>query len=215
MVMEIDAAGEVVDRLLAGDEEAFAQLVAAHHGALLRLALTFVSDRGTAEEVVQETWLAVVKGLKSFERRSSLKTWIFRILVNRARTRGARDGRTVNFSELEDVEDDTSLLDRFSGQGRWVQPPALWQEQDPEDLLLRRETVDSLEDAVARLPPAQRAVITLRDIQGVEAQEVCNVLSITETNQRVLLHRARAKVRAVMEAHLRRAGRAHDRRRES
>jgi RNA polymerase sigma-70 factor, ECF subfamily len=196
----------LVNRLLAGDEEAFTQLVGAHHGALLRLAQTFVSDRGAAEEVVQETWLAVLKGLRSFEGRSSLKTWIFRILVNRARTRGARDGRTVVFSALEDIEGEgTPLLDRFSGQGRWVQPPAMWQEQDPEDLLLRQETVRCLQEAIDRLPPAQRAVVTLRDMQGIDAQEVCNLLSISETNQRVLLHRGRTKVRAALERHVKRA----------
>lgn len=195
----------LLERLLAGDEEAFSELVSAHHGALLRLAVTFVSDRGAAEEVVQETWLGVLKGLKSFEKRASLKTWIFRILVNRARSRGARDGRTLTFSALEDPDEDGGdLLDRFSAKGQWVQPPSLWQEQDPEDLLLRAETVDWLENAIASLPPNQRAVVTLRDIEGIDAQEVCNVLAITETNQRVLLHRARTRVRGMLEEHLKR-----------
>jgi RNA polymerase sigma-70 factor (ECF subfamily) len=195
----------LLERLLAGDEAAFSALVAAHHGSLLRLALTFVSNHAAAEEVVQDTWLGVLKGLESFERRASLKTWIFRILVNRARTRGARDGRTVNFSALEGPDGDTeALTDRFSAEGRWVQPPALWQEQDPEDLLLRGETVSCLQDAVASLPPNQRAVVTLRDVNGMEAQEVCNVLGISETNQRVLLHRARTRVRAALENHLKR-----------
>jgi RNA polymerase sigma-70 factor (ECF subfamily) len=192
-------------RLLAGDEAAFSTLVTSLHGSLLRLALTFVSNHAAAEEVVQETWLGVLKGLKSFEGRASLKTWIFRILVNRARTRGARDGRTVNFSALEDPDGDTeALTDRFSAQGRWVQPPALWQEQNPEDLLLRSETVNCLQDAIANLPPNQRAVVTLRDVNGIEPQEVCNILGITETNQRVLLHRARTRVRATLEKHLKR-----------
>lgn len=195
----------VLERLLAGDEAAFSALVSAHHGSLLRLALTFVSDRGAAEEVVQETWLGVLKGLKSFERRASLKTWIFRILVNRARTRGARDGRTLTFSALQEPEGEgADLLDRFSAEGRWVQPPSLWQEQDPEDLLLRAETADCLESAIASLPANQKAVVTLRDIEGIEAAEVCNMLALTETNQRVLLHRARTKVRARLEKHLHR-----------
>lgn len=197
---------EVIDRLLAGDETAFTTLVTAHHGSLLRLALTFVSDRGAAEEVVQDTWLGVLKGLKSFERRASLKTWIFRILVNRARTRGARDGRTMNFSALQDPEGDgTDLIDRFSAEGRWAQPPSLWQAQDPEDLLLRAETVDCIESAIANLPANQRAVVMLRDVEGIEAEEACNMLAISETNQRVLLHRARTKVRAMLERHLKRS----------
>ncbi len=207
--MRSEAAAEADDavlaRLLAGDEAAFSELVTAHHASLLRLALTFVSDRGAAEEVVQETWLGVVKGLKSFERRASLKTWIFRILVNRARSRGARDRRTLTFSALQDSEGgDADLLDRFSAEGRWTQPPSLWQEQDPEDLLLRAETVQCLENAIASLPPNQQAVVTLRDVEGIEAGDVCNMLAISETNQRVLLHRARTKVRAALEKHLKR-----------
>lgn len=193
----------VLERLLAGDEAAFSALVTAHQGSLLRLALTFVSDYGAAEEVVQETWLGVIKGLKTFERRASLKTWIFRILVNRARTRGARDGRTLNVSALQDPDgDDAGLLDRFSAGGRWVQPPSSWQARDPEDLLLRAETAECLERAIASLPASQRAVVTLRDVEGIGAQEVCNILAISETNQRVLLHRARARVRAMLENHL-------------
>lgn len=195
----------IIDRLLAGDETAFSELVAAHHASLLRLALTFVSDRGAAEEVVQDTWLGVIKGLKTFEKRASLKTWIFRILVNRARSRGARDRRTVTFSALQDPENgDADLLDRFSAEGRWAQPPSLWQEQNPEDLLLRAETVQCLENAIENLPPAQQAVVTLRDVEGIEAQDVCNILAISETNQRVLLHRARTKVRTALDRHLRR-----------
>ena len=207
--MRSDTDGEnddaVLERLLAGDEAAFSALVAAHQGSLLRLALTFVSDRGVAEEVVQETWLGVIKGLKTFEKRASLKTWIFRILVNRARTRGARDGRTLNFSALQGPDGDSAdLVERFSAEGRWIQPPSLWQAQDPEDLLLRAETAECLKSAIASLPENQRAVVTLRDLEGIDAQEICNILSISETNQRVLLHRARTKVRAILEKHLKR-----------
>lgn len=195
----------IVERLLARDEAAFADLVAAYHSSLIRLALTFVSDHGAAEEVVQETWLGVVKGLPSFERRSSLKTWIFRILVNRARTRGGRDGRLVNFSAFGELDDEPSgVADRFSAEGRWIEPPSMWHEQNPEELLLRREVADWLRDAISSLPANQRAVISLRDIEGVEAPEVCNILGISETNQRVLLHRARTKVRAALESDLKR-----------
>jgi RNA polymerase sigma-70 factor (ECF subfamily) len=200
-----DTDASVIERLLARDEAAFADLVAAHHSSLLRLALTFVSDHGAAEEVVQETWLGVIKGLPSFERRSSLKTWIFRILVNRARTRGGRDGRLVNFSMFGDLDDEPSgVADRFSAEGRWLQPPSIWHEHNPEELLLRRELADWLQDAISSLPANQRAVISLRDIEGVEAPEVCNILGIRETNQRVLLHRARTRVRAALESNLKR-----------
>jgi RNA polymerase sigma-70 factor (ECF subfamily) len=194
----------LVERLLAGDESAFSEVVTHLQSSLLRLARTFVADQGAAEEVVQETWLGVVKGLRSFERRSSLKTWIFRILVNRARTRGARDGRTVHFSDLNPAgESGSAIEDRFS-DGRWAQPPSLWTERNPEDVLLRAETADVLQHAIDGLPATQRAVLTLRDIDGVEAREVCNMLAISETNQRVLLHRARTRVRAALEVHLKR-----------
>jgi RNA polymerase sigma-70 factor, ECF subfamily len=196
----------LVERLLAGDEEAFARLVGAHHASMVRLALTFVTDRGAAEEVVQETWLGVLKGLPAFEGRASLKTWIYRILVNRARTRGIRDGRTVNFSALEDADEaETTLADRFTAQGRWIRPPAMWAEQDPEAVLLRRETAGALQRAIENLPAPQRAVLTLRDVEGVDAREVCNILAISETNLRVLLHRARTRVRAALDSHLRSA----------
>jgi RNA polymerase sigma-70 factor (ECF subfamily) len=193
----------LVGRLLAGDEAAFSELVMNLQSSLLRLARTFVADHGAAEEVVQETWLGVVKGLGSFERRSSLKTWIFRILVNRARTRGSRDGRTVQFSALDSGDESgTAIEDRLSADGRWVQPPTLWKEQNPEDVLLRHEMADVLQHAIDALPATQRAVLTLRDVDGIDAQEVCNILAISQTNQRVLLHRARTRVRAMLEDHL-------------
>ena len=193
----------LLERLLAGDEAAFSDLVAVLHGSLIRFARTFVSDGGAAEEVVQETWLGVLKGLRSFERRSSLKTWIFRIAMNRARTRGARDGRVVNFSALSQSDEQTSALpDRFTAEGRWLQPPSRWHAQTPEDLLLRREAVTGLREAIANLPPDQRAVIRLRDMDGVGAPEVCDILGISETNQRVLLHRARRRIRAALDSHL-------------
>ena len=199
----VDTDDSFLARLLAGDEAAFSELVTAHHASLLRLALTFVSDYGAAEEVVQETWLGVLNGLKSFERRASLKTWIFRILVNRARSRGVRDGRTVPFSALQDpASDDMDVLEWFTAKGGWLQPPAMWQQQDPEALILQRETVNCLEAAIADLPPNQRAVVSLRDVEGVEAEEVCNILAITGANQRVLLHRARSRVRSALEKHL-------------
>jgi RNA polymerase sigma-70 factor, ECF subfamily len=192
---------DLVNRLRAGDEAAFTALVEAHHGALIRLALAFVPERGAAEEVVQDTWIGVLRGLPAFEGRASLKTWIFRILVNRARTRGVRESRFVPLSPAqEDGADD--LAGRFDAAGGWAHPPSPWADDSPEGLLLRGEVLDLLQAEIERLPAAQRAVLTLRDIEGIPSGEVCNVLAISETNQRVLLHRARTRVRAALERHV-------------
>lgn len=198
----------LVKRLLNGDEVAFTGLVEQYHGRLLRLAMVFVSDRASAEEVVQDTWLAVLTGLGSFEGRSGLKTWIFSILTNRAKTRGQRDKRSVPFSALsnQDREDEPAVHpSRFKPNGSWSAPPERWDEDTPEGLLLRHETRALVDRTIADLPASQRAVITLRDVEGLGSAEVCNVLEISETNQRVLLHRARAKVRTVLEQYLQRA----------
>jgi RNA polymerase sigma-70 factor (ECF subfamily) len=165
-----------------------------------------------AEEVVQETWLAVLQGLGAFEGRSSLKTWIFRILSNRAKTRGKREGRMVPFPTLggpSGEEGDEPAVDpaRFSPDGHWRDPPRTWGSESPEDLLLRAEIRASVERALADLPPAQRAVVTLRDVEGFESDETCAALDISEANQRVLLHRGRARVRRALEGVLDRAKR--------
>jgi RNA polymerase sigma-70 factor (ECF subfamily) len=169
----------------------------------------YVSTRAVAEEVVQEAWLGVLRGLGRFEGRSSLKTWIFRILTNTAKTRGEREGRTVPFSALAgeevDADDPAVDADRFRKEGRWTghwsEPPADWA-QLPEARLLGDEARAVIDQAVASLPPAQATVIRLRDIEGFDAEDVCNVLEISETNQRVLLHRARSKVRRALEDYL-------------
>jgi RNA polymerase sigma-70 factor, ECF subfamily len=200
--------GRLIEALKRRDEAAFVQLVRRYQGPLLRLALVYARSRAVAEEIVQETWLGVLRGLDRFERRSSFKTWLFRILVNRARTRGEREGRTVPFSALggaalEPVEPAVAP-ERFLGPDHpewplhWAVPPSSWG-ASPEEQLLRRETLDLIEHAIAALPPAWREVITLRDVEGLTADEVCNVLGISETNQRVLLHRARSRVRGVLE----------------
>ncbi len=197
----------LVKRLLDGDEAAFTGLVEQYHGRLLRLALVFVSDRASAEEVVQDTWLAVLTGLQSFEGRSGLKTWIFSILSNRAKTRAQRDKRSVPFSALRspDADGDPAVdPSRFSPDGMWSAPPERWAEDTPEKLLLRRETRALIDQTIAELPAAQRAVITLKDVEGLDSAEICNILAISETNQRVLLHRARARVRAALEQYLHR-----------
>jgi RNA polymerase sigma-70 factor (ECF subfamily) len=187
-----------VARLRAGDEAAFVALVSRHHRALLQLALAYAGTRAAAEEVVQDTWVAVLDGLANFEERSSLRTWIARILVNRAKTRAVRDGRTVPFSSLDltDAEDGCA----FDARGFWSAPPTPW-DHAPEALLLRKESREMLERELALLPAAQRAVVTLRDVDGWTSEEVCNVLDLSETNQRVLLHRGRSRMRAALERH--------------
>jgi RNA polymerase sigma-70 factor, ECF subfamily len=195
----------LVKRMLAGDEAAFTHVVERYHGSLIRVALAFVASRDVAEEVAQETWLAVLNGLPAFEGRSTLKSWIFSILTNRAKTRGVRDKRTVAFSELSNVGSDGEPAvdpDRFTLAGTWSAPPGRWDRDTPEQLLLRQEARAMMEQAIAGLPASQRAVVTLRDIEGLEAAEVCNILELSETNQRVLLHRARSKVRAALERYV-------------
>jgi RNA polymerase sigma-70 factor (ECF subfamily) len=198
----------LVEALRRGDEKAFAALVDRYHSSLLRLAMSYVATREQAEDVVQETWLGVLNGIDRFEGRSSLKTWIFRILVNRAKTKGVRERRSVPFSSLEgDGDENQPSVDasRFQEGGRsagaWSAPPESW-EGIPEDRLLSGETRMVVEEAIALLPAMQRAVITLRDVRGFTAQEACDVLGLTEANQRVLLHRARSKVRARLEEYL-------------
>jgi RNA polymerase sigma-70 factor (ECF subfamily) len=174
---------------------------------LVRLAQSFVPSHAVAEEVVQETWLAVLDGLDRFEGRSGLRTWVFSILVNRAKTRGTRERRTVPFSAVaEGSEPDTPAVDpaRFRENGMWGDPPRKWETDAADNVLMRRQGLEHLQAALASLPDAQRAVLVLRDIDGLDAIEVCNVLEIAETNQRVLLHRARSKLRAALEAYVER-----------
>jgi RNA polymerase sigma-70 factor (ECF subfamily) len=193
----------LVARLRASDESAFNELVRRDHGALLRLALVFLPNRALAEEAVQDTWAAVVDGLSSFEGRSSLKTWILRILANRAKTRLTRESRSVPFSALKDSDLDEPVVDpsRFSSNGRWAAPPQRYDDDGPEKQLMHKEAIRCLERAMQELPPNQRAVVTLRDVEGLDSDEVCNILGVRETNQRVLLHRARSKLRRALEEH--------------
>ena len=197
---------ELVERARGGDEEAFTELVRRHSPALLRLARMYVASEAVAEDVVQETWLGVLRGLDRFEGRSAFRTWLFRILVNRAKTRGVREHRSVPFASLGgggdggDEGDAGPSVDptRFVEEGAWASPPRRW-EDDPELALESREVRRIAEEAIARLPERQRIVITLRDLEGLSSDEVRNALDLTETNQRVLLHRARAKVRQALE----------------
>lgn len=202
--------GQLLEALKRREESAFVLLVRRYQGPLLRLALVYARSRAVAEEIVQDAWLGVLQGIDAFEGRSSFKTWLFRILVNRARTRAEREDRTVPFSELAAPGDDVEAAvpaDRFlpadhpEWAHHWALPPKEWG-ASPEQLLLSQEMLALIDGAIRALAPAQREVITLRDVEGWTSEEVCNVLGISETNQRVLLHRARSRVRAVLERHL-------------
>ena len=200
--MEDRAESDLIAKLRAGDEPAFAMLVDRYHAAMRRLARTFVSTDAAADEVVQDTWIVVLDGIAKFEERSSFKTWLFRILVNRARTKGVREARTVPASSLApDDEGDPSAVDpaRFDQRGMWSTPPGRWDGDTPEALVLRQELVTVLEQAIRGLPERQRTVVVLRDVLGWTSDEVCNVLELEETNQRVLLHRARSRLREMLE----------------
>jgi RNA polymerase sigma-70 factor, ECF subfamily len=196
----------LVEGLRAGDEAAFAAVIRMYGAGMLRVAEMYVSSRAVAEDVVQEAWVGVLRGIGRFEGRSSLKTWLYRIVANTAKTRGVRESRSVPFSSLGDGGDEGTVdADRFLGSGErfpghWAVPPQAWA---PEGRLLSEETLEVVERAIDKLPPAQRAVITMRDVQGFTSEEVCNALDLTETNQRVLLHRARAKVRSALEEYMR------------
>jgi RNA polymerase sigma-70 factor (ECF subfamily) len=189
---------DLVRRLRSGDESAFAEVVDAYHSSMVRLAQTFVSSRAVAEEVTQDTWLAVLKGIGRFEGRSSLKTWIFRILSNRARSTGVREQRTTPV----DVSDEAAVdRRRFDAGGAWSDPPAHWSDE-VVDRFSSGPLVAQVRAAISDLPESQRAVVTLRDLDGLSSKEVCDVLQISEVNQRVLLHRGRSRIRARLEDEL-------------
>lgn len=209
-----DRDAELVSALQQGDESAFLTLVERYHATMVRVARGYVASRAVAEEVAQETWLGVLQGINRFEGRSSLRTWIFRILTNRAKTRGQREARTIPFSSLGPAgEDGGPSVDpeRFRpaedrvAPGAWADPPREWG-HDPVRRLLGRETLGLIGAAIDELPPTQREVIVLRDVEGWEAAEVCDALELSEGNQRVLLHRARSRVRSALEEHLGREG---------
>jgi RNA polymerase sigma-70 factor, ECF subfamily len=193
---------QLVAALRAGDEEAFTMLVTRWHASLKRVARAYVRTDAVAEEVVQETWLAAIAGLERFEQRASLRTWLFQILANRARTRAVREHRSVPFTALAGADEPAVAADRFQGEdatwpGHWAAPPRPW--DDPERRLQSLEAREVLRAAIGALPEMQQAVLTLRDVEGLEAQEVCELLDLSDANQRVILHRARARVRTRLE----------------
>jgi RNA polymerase sigma-70 factor (ECF subfamily) len=214
MMTAPDAAGPLLDeaRLVAalrnGQESAFSELIDRYQSSMLSLAQRYVRSRTIAQEVVQETWLSVLKGIDRFEQRSSLKTWLFRILVNQAKSRGIRESRNVPFSALdgegsEPAVESERFFDRHHERwpGHWAAYPSSWSDI-PEQRLLSRETLECLKDSIRALPERQRIVVTMRDVEGWSPEEVCGALEITDANQRILLHRARSKLRRELERHL-------------
>ena len=201
--------GQLVAKLRQGDESAFDQLVNQHHGALIRMAMVYVADREVAEEVVQDTWMAVIESLDRFEGRSSLRTWIFGIMIHKAKDRGVREKRHTTFSAFESYDDDSEEAvdpSRFqqSGEwtGHWAFPPQPWDNQTPEKLLASQQAVNAMNQAIEGLPATLKEVLILRDVEGVESKEICELLKITETNLYVRLHRARERVRTTVETAL-------------
>src|ERR1700753_2344535 len=193
----MDADQILLRRLRDGDEQAFTLLVERYNPALLRLALSFVASRGVAEGVVQDTWRAVLRGLGRFEERSALRTWLFTILVNRARSTGVREARSVPVADAGPAVD----ASRFGPNGAWAQPPEHWIEE-AEDRVDAVKLSELLRVGLDGLPARQREVVLLRDVEGLSSAEVCDVLAISEANQRVLLHRGRSKLRQALETEL-------------
>jgi RNA polymerase sigma-70 factor (ECF subfamily) len=193
----MEADSSLLRRLRDGDEQAFSVLVTRYHSPMLGLALSFVSSRAVAEEVVQDTWLAVLRGIGRFEERSSLRTWLFTILVNRARTTGVRVARSVPVADAGPAVD----ASRFGPSGAWAAPPEHWIEE-AENRVDAVKLTELLRGGLDGLPARQREVVLLRDVEGLSSSEVCEVLTISEANQRVLLHRGRSKLRQVLESEL-------------
>jgi RNA polymerase sigma-70 factor (ECF subfamily) len=207
--MSLDTDLQLLENLRDGQESAFERLIEAHQASMIRVALLYVPTRALAEEAVQEAWIGVLKGLRRFEGRSSLKTWIFSILMNQAKTIGQREGRyqPINWEDEGDAEPSVAP-ERFHGADgaypdHWTMAgwPDNW-EEIPDEVLLNKETLHYIQQAIDELTESQRMVITLRDVEMLTSEEVCNILRISETNQRVLLHRARSKVRQTLETYL-------------
>ncbi len=198
----MDADDELLSRLRAGDEEAFVILVARYNGSLLRLARAYVPNEAVAQEAVQDTWMGVVRGIERFEGRSSFKTWLFRILVNRARSTGVREQRHLPVGDGDPSVDPA----RFDRAGAWRSPLEPW-ETDADDRLVASTWSGRLRDALDGLPERQREIVLLRDVEGIASDQVCSMLGISEGNQRVLLHRGRSRLRSALEGELQKWGR--------
>ena len=184
---------ELVDRLRAGEEGAFVELVSRYQAPLLRLAEATVGSRAVAQEVTQDTWLAVVRGVDRFEGRSSFKTWLFHILLNRARTTAGKERRTDPISDVD--------ADRFDRRGVWTAPPVPWSDR-VDERLAAEQLAPVVRDLIGTLPESQRQVLLLRDVEQIPASDVARLLGVSDGNQRVLLHRARARIRSALESRM-------------
>jgi RNA polymerase sigma-70 factor, ECF subfamily len=198
----VDSDLDLLARVRAGDEAAFVALVDRYHGSMLRVARNYVPSPAVAEEAVQDTWMGVVRGLDRFEGRSSFKTWLFRILINRARTAGEREPRNLPLGEVEPAVE----ASRFTTAGAWAEPLEAWV-TDADDRLVAGTWTDALRTALDQLPPRQREIVVLRDVEGLPSEDVCSVLDVSEGNQRVLLHRGRSRLRSLLESELAERGR--------
>jgi RNA polymerase sigma-70 factor (ECF subfamily) len=200
---------QLIEKLRAGDEATFNELVDRHHGALIRVARNYVADLSVAEEVVQEAWLGVLEGIERFQGRSSLKSWIISIVIHKAKDRGVREKRYVAMAAngYDDAEEPVVDPSRFRASGEWGLPPQQWDELTPERLLESRESLDLLQQAIAELPANLREVLVLRDIEELDSKDICAQLRITESNLYVRLHRARERVRAALEPQMGAGGR--------
>jgi RNA polymerase sigma-70 factor (ECF subfamily) len=194
---------ELLERLIKGDERAFIDLVTRYHDSLVRVAHYYVADESSAEDVAQDTWIAVLRGLERFEGRSTLKTWLFRICINRARSTGVKEHRSV---PIDVMADEASVSpSRFNQGGMWVDPPAPFTAA-VEDALVHEPLVHLVRASIGRLPSRSRAVVTLRDVEGLSTAEVAELLELSEANVRVILHRCRAKIRSEVEGSMREGG---------
>ena len=189
-------------RLRRGDSDAYRNLIRRFHASLVGVAASIIGSHAQAEEVVQDAWIAVYAGIGAFEGRSSLTTWLFSIVLNRARTRAVREARLVGLPQLDGGEPDERAvpLSAFQPDGHWVEAPRLWDDISPERIVGGRQLWDHVQAAIERLPAGQRAVLILRDLEGCAAEDACTLLGITAENQRVLLHRARGRIRAQVDA---------------
>lgn len=188
----------LIARLIAGEENAFREAVTLFQSNMLYLARSMVGD-AIADEVVQDAWVSILRALPKFEQRSSLKTWILRIVSNAALTRLRKENRLVQFGEISDLESGMLSNDRFKTNSHWASPPIIWDQSTPEEILQSGQLKQALNQAIDKLPPIQQAIVNLRDMQGMEMEEICKILEITESNSRVLLHRARTKLWQVIE----------------
>ena len=188
---------ELIPKLLEHDETAYKQVVTAYHAMMIYVARSIVGD-AIADEVAQEAWVAVLRALPKFERRSSLKTWIMRIVSNTAKSRLRHESRTVN---LDDLSDSGPMINpnHFDERGHWSSPPSVWHADTPDSLLASKQLQECIDRTIKELPPIQRSVITLRDIQGLDMETICKILEVSESNARVLLHRARSRVREAID----------------